>query len=114
MKPPVPGHFKSEWDSLALDTADMWFQPLAAADSDDLGIRIFLKNHDLIKDNEILTPVVYKMLDTLLGEKSFALDISYVDTDLQPDNPEDEGLYPILELPAFVAWHKSNHPANNH
>ena len=107
-KPPIPGHFKSEWDNLELNTEDMWFEPLSLQDSDNLGIRVFLKNHDLIKGNEILTPLLYKMLDTILGEKSFALDISYVDTDLQPDDPEEEDLFPILELPEYVAWHKVN------
>ncbi len=33
------------------------------------------------------------MLDTILGEKSFALNIAYVDTGLQPDEPEEEGMY---------------------
>ena len=80
----------------------MWFLPLSNEVNSDLGIRVCLKNHDLIKDNETLKPLLYKMFDTILGEKSFALDIDYVDTDLQPDDPEDEGMYPILELPEYV------------
>jgi len=106
-KPSIPGHFKSNWDDLELNTEEMWFLPLINEKNNDLGIRICLKNHDLIKDNEILTTLLYKMLDTILGEKSFALNIKYVDTALQPDDPAEEGMYPILELPEYIDRHKS-------
>jgi hypothetical protein len=46
------------------------------------------------------------MLDAIVGEKIFALDIDYVDTDQQPDDPHGEEMYPILELPAYIEWHK--------
>lgn len=101
-KKPIPGHFKSKWDSLELNTEDMWFEPLSNEQNSNIGIRIYLKKHDLIKDNEILTTLLYKMLDTILGEKSFALNIAYVETDLQPDDPEEEDMYPILELPEYI------------
>ena len=106
-KPAMPDHFTSKWDDLELNTEDMWFLPLSNDENSDLGIRVFFRNHELIKDDETLTPLLYKMLDTIVGEKSFALDIHYVDTDLLPDEPEDEGLYPILELPEYIEWHKS-------
>jgi len=47
------------------------------------------------------------MLDTILGEKSCALDISHLDSDLQPDDPDAEDMYPILELPDYIKWIKS-------
>ena len=106
-KPPMPDHFKSKWDDLELDTEDMWFLPLSNEKKQGLGIRVYFHNQDLIKDNETLTPLLYKMLDTIIGEKSFALDIHYVDTDLLPNDPKVEGLYPILELPQYIKWHKS-------
>ena len=106
-KPPMPDNFKSKWDDLELNTEDMWFLPLSNDKTQDLGIRIYFNNQNLIKDNETLTPLLYKMLDTIVGEKSFALDIDYVDTDLLPDEPEEEGLYPILELPKYIEWYKS-------
>lgn len=106
-KPPMPDNFKSKWDDLELDTKNMWFLPLSNDKTQDLGIRVCFSNQDLIKNNETLTPLLYKMLETIVGEKSFALDIHYVDTDLLPDDPEQEGLYPILELPNYIQWHKS-------
>lgn len=71
-KPSIPGHFKSEWDDLELNTEDMWFLPLFNGKNSDLGITIYLKNYDLIKDNEILPTLLFEMLDTILGEKPFA------------------------------------------
>jgi hypothetical protein len=106
-KPPMPDNFKSNWDDLELNTEDLWFLPLSNDKTQDLGIRVCFNNQDIIKDNETLTPLLYKMLDTILGEKSFALDIQYVDTDLLPEDPEEEGLYPIIELPSYIEWHKS-------
>jgi hypothetical protein len=52
--------------------------------------------------------LLYKMLDSILGEKSFALDIQYMDVELQPDDPEIEGMYQILELPEYIEWRKPN------
>jgi hypothetical protein len=106
-KQPTEGHFISKWGEIELDTEEMWFLPLESEHTTDIGIRVYLKNNDLIKDNEYLTPLLYKMIDTIVGEKSFALDIKYVDTDLQPDDPEEEGMYPIIELPGYISWYKS-------
>ncbi|MDQ1088431.1 hypothetical protein [Siphonobacter sp. SORGH_AS_1065] len=106
-KPPMPDNFKSKWDDLELNTEDMWFLPLSNDKTQDLGIRVCFNNQDLIKGNKTLTPLLYKMLDTIAGEKSFALDIHYIDTDLLPDYPNEEGMYPILELPNYIEWHKS-------
>lgn len=91
----------------------MWFLPLSVKASNDLGIRIYLKNFDLFKDDEILTPFLYKMLDKILGEKAFALDVDYVDADLHPDNPEKLGMFPILELPKYIVLCKSDSASNN-
>jgi hypothetical protein len=106
-KQPTEGHFISNWKGLQLNTEEMWFLPLEGEHATDIGIRIYLKNNDLVRDNELLTPLLYKMLDTILGEKSFATDIKYVDTDLQPDDPEEDGMYPIIELPGYISWFKS-------
>lgn len=106
-KPPMPDNFESKWDDLELNTENMWFLPLLNGKSRDLGIRVCFSNQDLIKDNETLAPLLHKMLDTIVGEKSFAIDIQYVNTDLLPDDPEEEGLYPILDLPKYIEWHKS-------
>jgi hypothetical protein len=47
------------------------------------------------------------VLDTVLGEKSFALDIDYIDFGKLPDNPEKHGMIELGELPAYMKWKKS-------
>ena len=106
-KPPMEGHFKSQWGDIELNTEDLWFLPLTNKINPDLGLRIYLRNYDLIENKKLLMTVLYKMLDTIIGEKSFASDISYVDAGLQPDEPEKKGMFPILKLPAFIKWYKS-------
>lgn len=93
-----------------LDSKEMWFLPLTNEISSELGIRLFFPYKDLVKESETLMPLLYKMLDTIVGERSFALDIDYVDTDILPDQPEEEGLLPILELPAYIQWYNTHAP----
>lgn len=104
--PPRCEHFKGRWDDLELDTEDIRFLPLSNKKNSDLGIRLLLGNYDSIKDNEVLMPLLYKMLDTIVGERSFALDIHYVDTGSFPDNEEEDELLPIIDLPKYIVWHK--------
>ena len=106
-KPPMEGHFRTEWGDIELNTEDMWFLPMSNSKNTDLGIRVYLRNYDLIENKKLLITVLYKMLDTILGEKSFALNINYVDADLQPDEPGKKGMHPILKLPAFIKWYIS-------
>lgn len=106
-KPAMPDHFTSKWNDLELNTENLWFLPLSNAKNKGLGIRVCFNNQDSIKDSDTLRPFLYKMLDTIVGEKAFALDIHYVDTDDLPKDPEEKGLHPILELPKYIEWHKS-------
>ena len=107
LKPPMEGHFKSKWNSLELNTEDLWFLPLSNAGSKDLGIRVFMKNYESIKDSKDLIPMLYMMIDTIVGERSAALDIKFVDASLLPEMPSGKGIHPILKLPEFMAYYKS-------
>jgi hypothetical protein len=61
----------------------------------------------LIKDNKDLLPLLYIIVDTILGERSAALDIKHIDASPLPEEPREKGLYPIEKLPAFVSYYKS-------
>lgn len=107
LKPPMEGHFKSRWNSLELNTEDMWFLPLSKAGSKDLGIRVFVKNYESIKNSKDLMPLLYMMIATIVGERSAALDIKHIDASLLPEMPSQKGIHPISKLPAFLAYYKS-------
>jgi hypothetical protein len=94
-------------EKVVLKPGEKWFIPLQEDDLTSIGIRVCTLNFELIKRFEWLRPAVYKILDTILGEKSFALDVDYVEIAQLPDNPEEEGMMQLSELRDFVAWKKA-------
>ena len=45
----------------------------------DLGIKVLLKNYIVHKDNPRLREAVYILIEHLIGEKSFANDIAFIE-----------------------------------
>jgi hypothetical protein len=45
----------------------------------DFGIRVFLKNYIIYKENPKLKEAVYILIEHLIGEKSFANDLKFID-----------------------------------
>lgn len=107
-KQPTNDHFKSKWGDIELDTQDMWFIPLESERPSEIGIRVYVPNYDQIRDNESTEPLLLKMIDTIAGEKSFSLEITYIEFESQIGDPEEEGQIPIIELSTYIEWHKSN------
>ena len=105
-KQPAGGHFKIHWDDITLDTNDVWFEPLESEGPSHLGIRVYLRNHDRLQGKEQFRSVLCTFIETIVGEAAFARDIDYIDSELQPGNPEEEDLMPILELPEYIDWHR--------
>jgi len=70
------------------------------------GLRICLPNYKSLEKSKWLKAAVYKLLDHVLGEKIFALDIDYIDIAILPANPEEKGMIELKELPAFIKWKK--------
>lgn len=106
--PPREIDFEMDYEGVVLKPAEMWFLPLEnSKDPHSIGIRVCTMNYEVIKDHEGLNAAVYKSLDTILGEKSFALDIDYLDINQLPDEPEQMGMIPLSQLPGYVEWKKS-------
>jgi hypothetical protein len=95
------------YEGVELTRSELWFMPLdSKANPSSIGIRICVPNYEILKTNDWLENAVYKMVDTILGEKSFALDIDYLNIAELPDNPEENGMIELVELPAFIKWKK--------
>lgn len=63
-----------------LKISQMYFLPLENSDNPNrLGIRVYLKNYILYKDNPRLREAVYTHLEHLIGEKAFANDIHFIE-----------------------------------
>jgi hypothetical protein len=98
----------TKFEDVELMPTEMWFLPLDnAGKPKSIGIKVLTPNYEIVKESEWFKSAVFKVLDTLLGEKSFALDIDYVDFGKLPDNPAEAGMIALDELPAYVKWKKS-------
>jgi hypothetical protein len=107
--PPREVDFEMKYEDVILKPSEMWFEPMENENSPEtIGIKVCIRNYELVRENEWLQPAVYKVLDTILGEKSFALDVEYVEIDQLPDEPDEEGLIELSKLPDYVRWKKSN------
>ena len=75
----------------------MYFIPLENPNKPtDLGIKVLLKNYIIHKDNPRLREAVYVHIEHLIGEKSFANDIAFIEIgQLGGDNENQIELYQI-------------------
>ena len=48
------------------------------------------------------------MIDTIIGERSFSLHVTYIEFESQIVNPEEDGQIPIIELSSYIEWRKTN------
>jgi len=96
------------YEDVELKPVNMWFLPLQSKSKPkSIGIKVCAPNYDSAKKSEWFKSAVYKLLDNVLGEKSFAMDIDFVAFGSLPENPEKSGMIEMSELPAYIKWKKS-------
>ncbi|HEY4328040.1 MAG TPA: hypothetical protein VGN20_28910 [Mucilaginibacter sp.] len=97
-----------DFEGIELKRDDLWFMPLqSASNPKSIGIKVCTADYEAVQENKWFKNAVYKMLDTVLGEKSVAIDINHVDYGKLPEKPEEHGMIELAELPAYVKWKKS-------
>lgn len=65
---------------ISLRISEMYFIPLENPEKPtDLGIKVLLKNYIVHKDNPRLREAVYVHIEHLIGEKSFANDVTFIE-----------------------------------
>lgn len=103
-KPAQGTNFTTNYEGLEIDPKVCWFLPLEKEDLPDwMGLRIGIPNYSPSIEKQLLAGT-YQMLDTILGEKSSATNIQYVEVDALPENPDEEGFIELKELPAYINW----------
>lgn len=105
-KPQVPGHLKTEWGNIKLNTEDIFFNPSGASDKSGVAIIVYLPKYNPEYEEDYYNGL-FKMLETLLGEKSFALDVKSVAIKANENQFTDENAIPILKLSAYLNWYKA-------
>lgn len=72
-----------------LCVSEIYFLPVLIPENPTCpGIRIYLKNFIIYKDSRKFREAVYILLEHLIGEKSFAIDIAFIDIVQLPSNHE--------------------------
>lgn len=97
-----------EYGDLELIAEDMWFTAVEDPDlPEKLNVVVHVSDYEYLKENENLDDAVFILLQSLLGEKSFAENINvYIVRDLPEPSAADE--FPTLDtLPAYIAYLKS-------
>ena len=84
-----------EYYGISLRISEMYFIPLENLEKPtDLGIKVLLKNYIIHKENPRLREAVYVHLEHLIGEKSFANDIAFIEIEqLTTNNTNGIELY---------------------
>ena len=69
-----------DYYGITLRISEMYFIPLENLDKPtNLGIKVFLKNYIIHKENPKLREAVYIQIEHLIGEKAFANDITFIE-----------------------------------
>lgn len=92
-----------DYYGISLKISEMYFETLKIQNKPlELGIRVYIKNHIVYKDNPRLREAVYIQLEHLLGEKSFANDISLIDITQIPNDYNELEFIELCKLAAYI------------
>ncbi|WP_310554824.1 hypothetical protein [Flavobacterium sp.] len=88
---------------ISLKISEMYFEPIKIKNKPlEIGIRVYIKNHIVYKENPRLRETVYIHLEHLLGEKCFANDISLIDITQIPSNYKELRFIELYKLGAYI------------
>lgn len=104
-KPPVTNVI-IEYNNIKLDPNTMYFLPLQNETSQKIGLRIYIPFYNSTYENDFLS-ATYLVLDNILGERSNALNIGYVEIEALASVSEKQELIELSKLPRYIDWKKS-------
>lgn len=91
---------------ISLKISEMFFVPLENPNKpQDLGICVYINNYIFHKDNPKLREAIYIQIEHLIGEKSFANDLTFIDITQIPVT--NEILFELCYLSSFILDFKS-------
>ena len=90
-----------EYYGITLRISEMYFIPLENPNKpSDLGIKVLLKNYIVHKDNPRLLEAIYVFIEHLIGEKSFANDIAFIE--IGQFDGDDENQIELYNLKSYI------------
>ena len=85
----------------------MYFQPLENQEKPtDLGVKIFIKNYIIHKENPKLRELVYIHVEHSIGEKAFANDIAFIELGQLEGNHEN--FIELYNLKSYIDLETNN------
>lgn len=93
-----------EFYGFSLRISEIYFLPLEVPEKPhEFGIKVLLKNYIVHKDNPRLREALYVHIEHLIGEKSFANDLSFIEIDqLKNEDLEDDCVLELYNLKFFI------------
>ena len=96
-----------EYYGINLKISEMYFIPIENQEKEtDLGIKVFIKNYIIHKDNPRLREAIYVHIEHLIGEKSFANDIAFIEIGQLDGNQED--MIELYNLKSYIDMEINN------
>lgn len=93
-----------EFYGISLRISEIYFLPLEVSGKPhEFGIKVLLKNYIVHKNNPRLREALYVHIEHLIGEKSFANDLSFIEIDqLKNEDLEDDCVLELYNLKFFI------------
>jgi hypothetical protein len=92
-----------EYYGICLRISKMYFIPLKNQGKEtDLGIEVFIKNYIVHKDNPRLREAIYVHIEYLIGEKTFANDIAFIEIGQLRINYNELVLIELFNLGKYI------------
>ena len=93
-----------EFYGISLRISEIYFLPLEVPEKPhEFGIKVLLKNYIVHKENPRLREALYVHIEHLIGEKSFANDLSFIEIDqLKNEDLEDDCVLELYNLKFFI------------
>lgn len=93
-----------EFYGISLRISEIYFLPLEVPGKPhEFGIKVLLKNYIVHKNNPRLREALYVHIEHLIGEKSFANDLSFIEIDqLKNEDLENDCVLELYNLKFFI------------
>ncbi len=106
-KQPMGTDFKINYEGLEIDPDTIWFLPLKNPEKPhEIGLRIGFPGF-IPEKEKLYISAIFIVLDTILGERSNAENIGYIEVGFIPEQPGENGYIELVKLPEFILFKKS-------
>lgn len=106
--PPRGEDFELSFEDVVLTPGNVYFVPMCdLARPESIAIKVCIPGYEQIKNQPWLRPAIYKVLENILGEKSFAMDLQYIDISALPEPTLQTGLIQVSHLHEYIALKKA-------